>query len=268
MGPRRPPRRRCVALLAGSAPPAAATARTTAARPAARRPTGLGRVRAGRRHDDARRAAATRCRPRLGSTGVVATGLEVPWGLAFLPDGSALVSERDADADRAGDPGGRRQRRRTGRRRGRRRRGRPARDRALAVVRRGPALLFAYFTSGAENVVARLTLRRRSGLSDQRTVFDGIPAGPIHNGGRIAFGPDGLLYVGTGEAGRRGPARRTAATSAARSCGSRRTATRRPATRSTARRSGAWATATCRAWPGTRAGSCGPRSSARTPGTS
>ena len=47
-----------------------------------------------------------------------------------------------------------------------------------------------------------------------------------------------------------------------------RTASPRPATRSRAARSGRWATATCRAWRGTRGAGCGPRSSARTPGTS
>ena len=64
--------------------------------------------------------------------------------------------------------------------------------------------VFAYFTAGDENVIARMTYDGNE-LSDQRTVFDGIPSGPIHNGGRIAFGPDGFLYVGTGEAGRRDP---------------------------------------------------------------
>jgi glucose/arabinose dehydrogenase len=143
-------------------------------------------------------ATATRAaRPRVA--GDVATGLSVPWGLAFLPDGTALVSERDTERVKAVDASGRV--RTVGRVDGVDGSG----EGGLLGLAVSPdyatdSTVFAYFTRGSENVVARMTYDG-DGLSDQRTVLDGIPSGPIHNGGRIAFGPDGYLYVGTGESG-------------------------------------------------------------------
>ncbi|MGZ4610407.1 MAG: PQQ-dependent sugar dehydrogenase [Actinomycetes bacterium] len=135
---------------------------------------------------------------------VIATGLEVPWGLAFLPDGSALVSERDSALVKHVTPGG--SVRTVGKVTGVDGSG----EGGLLGLALSPSyakdrLLYAYFTRGAENVIARMTYDGTS-LGGQQVIFGGIPAGPIHNGGRIAFGPDGLLYVGTGEAGRRDPA--------------------------------------------------------------
>src|SRR5215210_8168693 len=136
--------------------------------------------------------------------GVVAGGLAVPWALAFLPDGSALVSERDTARIKRVSPDG--DVRTVGTVDG----VRPSGEGGLLGIALSPSyesdhLLFAYFTAGNENRIARMTYDSK-GLAGQRTVFDGIPAGSIHNGGRIAFGPDGFLYVGTGEAGLRDPA--------------------------------------------------------------
>ena len=136
-------------------------------------------------------------RPRV--SGDVATGLSVPWGLAFLPDGTALVSERDTERVKAVDPSG--EVRTVGRVDGVDGSG----EGGLLGLAVSPDFdsdrtVFAYFTRGSENVVARMTYDGAR-LSGQRTVLDGIPAGPIHDGGRIAFGPDGYLYVGTGESG-------------------------------------------------------------------
>jgi glucose/arabinose dehydrogenase len=137
---------------------------------------------------------------RVRVAGVVARDLEVPWGLAFLPDGSALVSERDTARIRQVSPGGRV--RTVGRVTG----VDGTAEGGLLGIALSPTyaedqLLFAYFTDGSQNVVARMTYDGAR-LSGQRRILDGIPGGPIHNGGRIAFGPDGFLYVGTGEAGR------------------------------------------------------------------
>ena len=134
--------------------------------------------------------------------GVVAGDLAVPWALAFLPDGSALVSERDTARIKRVSPDG--DVRTVGRVGGVRAGG----EGGLLGIALSPSydsdnLLFAYFTAGSENRIARMTYDGQR-LSGQRTIFDGIPSGGIHNGGRIAFGPDGMLYVGTGEAGEPG----------------------------------------------------------------
>jgi glucose/arabinose dehydrogenase len=134
--------------------------------------------------------------PDLSKPQTIVSGLEVPWGLAFLPDGSALVSERDKGVILRIPVGG----------------GDPQPVYKISESRSGgeggllglavsPAyaqdqLVYAYYTAATENKIARFK------LSDAKptVIFSGITRGSRHNGGRIAFGPDGMLYVGTGDA--------------------------------------------------------------------
>jgi len=132
----------------------------------------------------------------LAVASTVATGLDVPWGLAFLPDKSALVAERDSakikriaggnvtevgkvDGVDASSEGG---------------------LLGLAVDPRYPArpYIYAYYSSGDDNRIARITYQDGK-LSQQQVILNGIPSAAIHNGGRLRFGPDGYLYAGTGD---------------------------------------------------------------------
>ncbi|PSL06065.1 glucose/arabinose dehydrogenase [Haloactinopolyspora alba] len=63
-----------------------------------------------------------------------------------------------------------------------------------------PSTLYVYATMGDENVVVR-TRYVDGSFGEFETVLDGIPAGFRHDGGRLLFGPDGMLYVATGETG-------------------------------------------------------------------
>jgi glucose/arabinose dehydrogenase len=54
-------------------------------------------------------------------------------------------------------------------------------------------------TGPDDNRIVRFKLGSRDA---PEVIFDGLDKAGIHNGGRIAFGPDGMLYVGTGDAGR------------------------------------------------------------------
>jgi glucose/arabinose dehydrogenase len=127
---------------------------------------------------------------------VAATGLQVPWGLAFLPDGAALVSERGTGRILSVRPG---------------QAPTPVAtingvsatgEAGLLGIAVSPTYaqdqwVYAYFTSASDN---RLVRFRLSAPQTQNVVFSGVPRANIHDGGRIAFGPDGMLYIATGDA--------------------------------------------------------------------
>lgn len=127
----------------------------------------------------------------------VAEGLEIPWEIGFLPDGRALITERpgtvkmllpdetlrtvaSVDVLAEGEGG-------------------------LLGLAVDPdfdrnSFVYLYRTTERGNEVVRYRLDG-SRLREQEVVVQDIPGGPVHDGGRIRFGPDGWLYVSTGETG-------------------------------------------------------------------
>lgn len=140
----------------------------------------------------------TRRVPTLRVLGTVATGLAVPWGLAFLPDHSAIVSERDSGTVLHVGASGAKQVI-----------GRIAVHHTnengllgLAVSKdfSTDRLVYAYRTTTSGNEVIRLHWPVGGRLGSPRVLLDGIAAYDHHDGGRLGFGPDGYLYVSTGDA--------------------------------------------------------------------
>jgi glucose/arabinose dehydrogenase len=130
------------------------------------------------------------------------TGLSVPWAIAFLPGGDALVTERDSARLVRVTPAGKVST--VGKVPG----VSPAGEGGLLGVAVSPSFardhwVFLYYSAASENRIVRFTYRGQ-GIADVRTLVTGIPRGPIHNGGRLAFGPDHMLYASTGETGRGG----------------------------------------------------------------
>lgn len=141
--------------------------------------------------------AASDARPQV--TGVLADGLDAPWSIAFLPDGDALVTERDSA--RIVLVGARGSVRRVGTVPG----VDPAGEGGLLGIAVSPnfeqdRLVYVYFTGDDDNRVVRMRYSDDGSLGRPQVVVDGIDKATTHNGGRIAFGPDGFLYVATGDA--------------------------------------------------------------------
>jgi len=128
---------------------------------------------------------------------VIAENLEIPWEIVHLPDGRILVTERPGrvrildegeiatihSVEHAGEGG--------------------LLGMALSPTFEEDSYLYLYYTYRAGgsflNRVARYSFEE-DGLGEEEVVIEGIPGGRIHNGGRIKFGPDEMLYISTGDA--------------------------------------------------------------------
>ena len=137
-------------------------------------------------------AVRSRGEPRARA---IVSNLEAPWGLVALKDGTFLISERDTreivrvrsgstsrirtieEADPAGEGG----------------------LLGLAITK-DEKTVFAYYTAANDNRIVSMSWDGR-GLGAPKVILRGIPKGFRHNGGRMVVGPDGYLYVGTGESG-------------------------------------------------------------------
>lgn len=134
----------------------------------------------------------------------VARNLEIPWAIAFLPNDQILVTERpgrvrliNKDGNLQDSP--------------------IAEIDAVKTIGEGGLhgiavypdfqsnhFIYLYYTYGESgnqtlNRVSRFTFDGQS-LTGEKIIVDGIPGAQFHDGGRIKFGPDNLLYITTGDA--------------------------------------------------------------------
>lgn len=131
---------------------------------------------------------------------IIAQNLTIPWELVFLPDGTMLVTERPGRLIKISD------------------KKQPINIDGVEHKGEGGLLglalhpdfatnqfIYLYLTTktddGLKNRVERYTLTGNT-VSDRKIILDSIPGSSLHDGGRIAFGPDKKLYITTGDAGK------------------------------------------------------------------
>ena len=137
----------------------------------------------------------------VGQVTPIAADTDVPWGLGFLPDGSALMTERDTHnvvrvtaagqkttvgtiPDVAGTDG----------------------EGGLLGLEVSPHFAFDHWvylfhTTATDNRIVRIRyVAGALDLTTEQVLLSGIARNKFHNGGRLRFGPDGKLYASTGDA--------------------------------------------------------------------
>ena len=134
----------------------------------------------------------------IGTPTDITTGLRLPWSMVFVGT-TALVSERDTGQILELDAAG--QQRQVGRVPGVTPGGEGG---LLGLAIDEQNRLYAYSTGSEGNRIQRFELEGQAGtysLGAVTTILDNLPSSSYHNGGRIAFGPDGMLYAAVGDTG-------------------------------------------------------------------
>lgn len=125
---------------------------------------------------------------------ILVTNLDTPWAIDFLPDGRMIFTERPgkvsifdngktkiagnikvSEESESGLMGV-----------------------AVDTEFNKNKFIYLYYTHKSGNMVSRFKLNEK--LEDEFALIDGIPNARFHDGGRIKFGPDGMIYITTGDA--------------------------------------------------------------------